>query len=284
MHISKSRTPGGGKLIQLPPELIRPNPGQPRRSFDQQGMRELAESIAQHGVLQPLLVRRTDGNYELVAGERRLRAARMSGLTEVPCILLSISEEQSGLVAMVENLQRRDLNCWEEADGIAQLMRLYGMSQEQVAERLGKSTSAVANKLRLLKHSPVVRAALQEKGLSERHARALLRLPDEQQRLAAVRVIAERDLTVAKTEAYVEELLNGSSKATCPSRKLLVKDLRLFLNSLTRHLDTLKQAGFAPDLQRQDTGDEILLTIRLPKQRNAQNIDVPPCVKTPHMV
>ncbi len=259
---------GAGKLLFLPPEQIRPNPGQPRRNFDRQGMEELAASIARHGMLQPLTVRRQGGSYELIAGERRLRAARMAGLTEVPCLLLSLTEEQSGLAALVENLQRRDLDCWEQAEGIARLMRLYTLSQEQAAARLGISPSAVANKLRLLRHSPAVRAALRDHGLSERHARALLRLPDEDRQLEAIGLIVRGDLNVAKTEALVEAMLTRQPKPK-PKRKLLVRDLRLFLNSVDRHLETLKLAGFPAGATREETEAEIILTIRLPKQQKA---------------
>lgn len=257
----------GGQVLLLPPELIRPNPGQPRRAFDRESLQELAASIARHGLLQPLTVRRQGGCYELIAGERRLRAARLAGLTEVPCILLSLNEEQSGLLSLVENLQRKDLDCWEEAEGIARLMRVYGLSQEEAARRLGKSPSAVANKLRLLKHTPAVRAALREHGLSERHARALLRLPEEAEQLEAVEAIVRRDLTVAKTEAYVDECLRRAAKRTHGTRKLQVRDLRLFLNSLDRHLQTLKQAGISGELQKQETEDALILTIRLPKRQ-----------------
>lgn len=257
---------GAGRLLLLPPEQIRPNPGQPRRYFDRAGLEELAASIAQHGMLQPLTVRRQGTGYELVAGERRLRAAKMLGMTEVPCLLLSLTEEQSGLAALVENLQRRDLDCWEQAEGIARLMRLYVLSQEQAAARLGISPSAVANKLRLLKHSPAVRAALRDHGLSERHARALLRLPTEDQRLEAIGIIVRGDLNVAKTEALVEAMLTKQPKPK-PKRKLLVRDLRLFLNSVDRHLETLKLAGFPAGTTREETESEIILTIRLPKQQ-----------------
>ena len=178
-----------GKILYLPAAQIRPNPGQPRKIFDPAGLQELAASIAEYGIVQPLTVRRRDGFYELVAGERRLRAARMAGLREVPCILLSVDEAQSGMVALVENLQRRDLDYIEEAEGLARLMRLYGLSQEQAAQRVGKSQSAVANKLRLLRHSPQVLALLRENQLSERHARALLRLPEEEDRLAVLQTV-----------------------------------------------------------------------------------------------
>ena len=269
MQKPKFKAPGAaGRVLLLPPELIRPNPGQPRRRFDREGLEELAASIAQHGLLQPLTVRRRGGGYELVAGERRLRAARLAGLTELPCLLLDLDEAQSSLAALVENLQRQDLDCWEEAEGIARLMALSGLTQEQAAARLGKSPSAVANKLRLLKHSPAVRAALRDHGLSERHARALLRLPEEAQRLEAVAVIAQRELSVARTEAYIDSLLSPAPKPGKP-RKLLIKDLRLFLNSMDRHLETLRRAGIPAQLRREETEEEIILTVRLPRRETS---------------
>lgn len=268
MQLSKRRAQvQAGALLMLPPELIRPNPGQPRRYFDREGLAELAVSIAQHGLLQPLTVRKQGEVYELIAGERRLRAARLAGLTEVPCLLLALDGEQSSLAALVENLQRQDLDCWEEAEGIARLMQVWDLTQEQAAARLGKSPSAVANKLRLLKHSPAVRDALRAHGLSERHARALLRLPEEGQRLEAVAAIVKGDLTVARTEALVEAMLSREPKPKS-LRKLLVKDLRLFLNSVDRHLETLRQAGFPAAAERTETEESIVLTITLPKQKN----------------
>ena len=143
-----------GRVLFVPVGSIRPNPSQPRRVFDQSALQELAASIAQYGILQPLTVRRAAGALELVAGERRLRAAKLAGLSEVPCILVSVDNESSGMLALVENLQRRDLDFIEEAEGLARLMRQYGLNQEQAARRVGKSQSAVANKLRLLRHSP----------------------------------------------------------------------------------------------------------------------------------
>ena len=260
---------GPGRLLLLPPEEIRPNPGQPRRCFDREGLQELAASIAQHGVLQPISVRRVGDAYELIAGERRLRAARLAGLTEIPCILMRLDELQSGLLALVENLQRRDLDCLEEAEGIARLIQLYGLSQDQAARQLGKSQSAVANKLRLLKLGPEVRAALRQQGLSERHARALLRLPEDSRRLEAIQEIARRDLTVAKTEEYIQQLLTQALPRK--PAKLLLKDLRLFLNSLDRHMETLRLSGIRGELAREETEDQIVLTIRLPKKRETAN-------------
>lgn len=189
-----------GRVVFLPLRSIRPNPAQPRRVFEQAGLQELAASILQHGILQPLSVRRVGTSYELIAGERRLRAAKIAGLEEVPCLLMSMDESQSGVAALVENLQRRDLDFIEEAQGLSRLMQLGGLSQEQAAMKVGKSQSAVANKLRLLRHSPPVLEALRTAGLTERHARALLKLPKEEAKLEAIAVIVERGYTVARTE------------------------------------------------------------------------------------
>ena len=259
-----------GRVVYLPIGAVRPNPSQPRKVFEPTGLQELAASIVQYGILQPLSVRRRDDGYELVAGERRLRAARMAGLTEVPCILLAVDEEQSGMLALVENLQRRDLDFIEEAEGLARLMRLYGLSQEQAAERVGKSQSAVANKLRLLRHPPAVLAALRQYGLSERHARALLKLPTEQARLDAIGVIVKKEMNVARAEQYIDSLL-AAPQAAEPRRALgrfALKDVRLFLNSVEHNVDLIRGAGIRAVKTQEETDDEIVLTIRIPK-RNA---------------
>ncbi len=252
----------------LPIAALHPNPSQPRKVFDQSGLQELADSIIQYGILQPLTVRKKDNGYELVAGERRLRAAKMAGLTSVPCILLSVDEEQSGMLALVENLQRRDLDFIEEAEGLARLMRLYGLSQEQAAMRIGKSQPAVANKLRLLNHTPKVLAAIREYGLSERHARALLKLPDEDTCMAVIEIIVKKKLNVAKTEQYIESMLEAP-KNNLPRRGLgsfVLRDVRLFLNTVDHNLDLIKNAGISADKTQEETEDEIVLTIRIPKK------------------
>lgn len=257
-----------GRVLYLPIGRLRPNPSQPRKIFDPEGLRELAASIEQYGILQPLTVRRRGSEYELVAGERRLRAAKLAGCSEVPCILLTVDEEQSGMVALVENLQRRDLDYIEEAEGLARLMQMYHLSQEQAALRVGKSQSAVANKLRLLRHSPQVLAALRENGLSERHARALLRLETEEERIEVLNVIVKQQLNVAKTEAYIESYLE-KKRAQEPKRgmrKLIVRDVRLFLNSVNHSLELVRGAGIDARSQQEETDSEIVLTIRLPKR------------------
>lgn len=253
----------------LPIGALRPNPSQPRKVFDQDGLRELADSITQYGILQPLTVRRKPDGYELVAGERRLRAARLAGLKEVPCILLSVGEEESGMLALVENLQRRDLDFIEEAEGLARLMRLYGLSQEQAAARIGKSQPAVANKLRLLRHSPRVLEAIRENSLSERHARALLKLPEEQSCLNAIAVIVEKGFNVAKTEQYIDCLLQKPAAQSARRRGLgtfVLRDVRVFLNTVDHNLDLIKNAGIRADKTQEETEEEIVVTIRIPKK------------------
>lgn len=254
------------RVRYLPVDEIVPNPHQPRKVFDERALTELAESIRMYGILQPLTVRRRGQGYELVAGERRLRAAVKAGLHQVPCLLAQVGEEDSALLALMENLQRRDLDCWEEAEAIAHLIAEYHLTQEQAAEKLGKSQSAVANKLRLLRLSQPVRAMLQQNGLSERHARALLRLCDEEEQLHVLRQIVSRGYNVARTEEYIEQRLQ-ELRTTPPKGRstYVIKDVRLFLNSVNRGLHLMRTAGVNAALGRQDTEEEILLTIRIPK-------------------
>ena len=255
------------EVLSLPPEDIRPNPHQPRRTFDPAELEALAESVRRHGILQPLTVRRRDGGWELVAGERRLRAARLAGLPTVPCVEREADDADSALLALVENLQRQDLPYLEEAEAIAAYLARTGVTQEEAAARLGRSPSALANKLRLLRLSPECRRLLTEAGLSERHARCLLRLEDEAERLAALRRIIEKHWTVAQAEQYVERRLQRL-QATPPRRRktFILKDVRLFLNSLDRGLRLVRQAGVDAQTERRDTEDAILLTIRIPRQ------------------
>lgn len=256
------------KVLFLPVNSISPNPDQPRKDFSEEGLRELADSIQVHGILQPLSVRRQDGGgFELVSGERRLRASKLAGLEEVPCILVNVDSEGSSLLALVENLQRRDLDFVEEATALSRLIRCYDLSQEEAARRIGKSQSAVANKLRLLRLPSDVLALLQKNHMTERHARALLRLEDPQQQLSAAAYIVEQGLTVAKSEQYIESLLQKQDKPKAGKRTFILKDVRLFLNTVTRGLSMMKNAGVDANCDRQETNDSILLTIRIPKQR-----------------
>ena len=259
------------RVQYIPLGRIRPNPQQPRRSFDEEGLAELAASIRSCGILQPLTVRRAGEGYELVAGERRLRAARIAGLREVPCLVAQVGEEDSALLALMENLQRRDLDCWEEAQAIARLISRYGLSQEEAARRLGRAQPTVATKLRLLRLPEDVRALLRENGLTERHARALLRLQDPEVQRRAAGDMVRRGMNVAQAEAYVEKLLQ-SAQVTPPRGRstYIIKDVRLFLNSVDRGLHLMRQAGVDAGWNRQDTDREILLTIRIPKRASGK--------------
>ena len=248
-----------GRVIFLPARAIRPSPMQPRKVFSQEALAELSESIRVHGILQPLSVRRAAGGYELIAGERRLRAAQMAGLSEVPCIILQMDDQESALASMIENLQRQDLDFVEEAMGISTLMQQQHLSQEQTARLLGKSQSAIANKLRLLRHGETVLLALREAGLTERHARALLKLPGEAEKLDAIAFIAKQNLTVAAAEKYIESLL---SPAPCRKRQACVGT---FLNSLTESLARIQRSGIPAISERRETDKQIVLTITIPK-------------------
>ena len=249
-----------GRVMFLPARAIRPNPAQPRKLFREEALSELADSIRQHGILQPLSVRRTGTGYELIAGERRLRAAQMANLNEIPCIVMNMDDRESSLAAMVENLQRQDLDFVEEARGISRLMGDWSMSQEQVARMLGKSQSAIANKLRLLRHSDAVLNALRDNGLTERHGRALLKLGQEETKLAAIEEIIRRGMSVAMTEKYIQELLEGQQKNPRPV------NVGTFLNSLSQSLAKIQLSGISAVSERRETEDKIVLTITIPKK------------------
>ncbi len=258
-----------GGIIWLPIEDIRPSPVQPRKQFDRAALEELSQSIKSYGILNPLTVRFRSGGYELVAGERRLRAAKLAGLREAPCILIDVSMEDASLIALVENLQRRDLDFIEEAQGLSRLIRMFGLSQEEAARRIGKSQSAVANKLRLLKLPEDVLEALRSGGLSERHGRALLRLNDAAAQRMALEHIRQNQLNVAAAEEYIEALLSQPEEAEKAEarRTLVLKDVRIFLNSLRHSLELMKQGGIAAGVERQETEDSLILTISIPKNR-----------------
>ena len=263
-----------GSIVYLDIDDITPNPVQPRKIFEDEALSELSQSIKSYGILNPLTVRVRGGKYELVAGERRLRGAKLAGLREVPCILLDVNMEDASLIALIENLQRQDLDFIEEATGISRLIRMFGMSQEEAARRLGKSQSAVANKLRLLKLPPEVLEALRGNGLSERHGRALLRLPTAQQQREALSYIIANSLTVAATDAYIDSLLASPAKEEAedkpePKRSFIMKDVRIFLNTISRSLDLMKQGGIDAGMKREETEDSLILTISIPKNRPA---------------
>ena len=248
------------------------NPNQPRRYFDPEAIATLAESIRQYGVLNPLTVRRTaNGGYELVAGERRLRAARVAGLTDVPCLLINADGEDSSVIALVENLQRRDLDFFEEANGFKRLIDQFGLTQEEAARKVGKTQSAVANKLRLLRLSQQNMELIRRNNLTERHARALLRLSEEADRINVTNYIIEHELNVSRTEEYIDEFLKAKEKPEpLPEQDggrhvvRLFKDVRFFLNTLNRAVGVMVDAGIGATVQQQESDDGLTLTISIP--------------------
>ena len=260
-----------GTVQYLPVDEIEKSTVQPRKTFDETAIRELAASIAACGILNPLTVRRKGTAYELVAGERRPRAAKLAGLAEVPCIILNADMETASLMALVENIQREDLDFIEEAQAIQRMIRLFGLSQEEAARRLGRSQSAVANKLRLLKLPEDVLDRLRSAGLTERHARALLRLETPEDQRAALEVILARELNVAGTDRYIDSLLQTrAAERKAKRRTFLMKDVRLFLNAVEHKLDVMKRSGIPADMETRETEDALILTISIPKKREEQ--------------
>ena len=253
------------RIVHIPQNKILPNPNQPRKRFDFDELEGLSQSIRENGIIQPLIVRQNENEqFELVAGERRLRAARLIGLTTVPCIISEISEADSAVFAVLENLQRQDLNYFEEAEALACLVSDYHLSQEELCKKLGKAQSTVSNKLRLLKLSDEMRFKISRAGLSERHARALLTISDENQRARALAIIIDRHLTVNESEALIEQMLR---KNTAPKKQMLqgFKDIRIFINTLNSAVDTIRRAGIDAESVKTETDEYVEYIVRIPK-------------------
>lgn len=253
------------QILDLPLATIRPNPYQPRREFAPEELAELAQSISQVGILQPLSVRRVSGGWELIAGERRLRAAELAGLSRIPCIPVEADDDASALLALVENLQRKDLDVWEEAAALRRLIDQHHLSQEEAARKVGKSQSAVANKLRLLKLPEDVIDGLRAAQLSERHARALLRLEHAELQRAVLQHIIKHQLNVAQTEAYIERLCQRREAPRRAAPVYRFRDVRLFLNTVKKSLAVMQSAGVDARCGHEETESEITLTIHIPK-------------------
>lgn len=258
------------RVIQVSVAAILPNPQQPRHTFETESLLSLAKSIKHNGILQPLTVRdKGNGEYELVAGERRLRAAIMAGYTSVPCITVSLDDNQSAVMSLLENLQRENLNFFDEALGMAALIERCGMTQEDVAERLGKNQSTVANKLRLLRLSTSERIKINEMGLTERHARALLRL-NSSQREFALEEIKKRNLNVEETDKLVDAILCPKSATQERKRLSVVKDVRIFFNTINNAIDVMKQSGINAVAQKQEYDDYFEYTVKIPKTEKSK--------------
>ena len=258
------------KISDIPIIKIRPNKAQPRKVFNEEDLNALSQSIAENGILQPLTVRKVSTTeYELIAGERRLRASVMAGLRKVPCIVIKCSEIESAVYALLENLQRSDLGMFEEARGVSRLIRRYGLTQQEAALKLGKTQSTIANKLRLLRLTYEEQEWIENAGLSERHARALLKLGDEGARREALSKIISENLNVQQSENLINLMLNSSPKNNKKqgTSKAVIKDVRIFVNTINKAIDTMRLAGIDAQSDKTDTDNFIEYTIRIPKKQ-----------------
>lgn len=266
------------EVQRIATEKLLPNPYQPRKQFKSEELLSLAESIKENGILQPLLARRINNSdyYEIIAGERRLRAAILANLATVPCLIVDCDYEESAVYSIIENIQRSDLSFFEEAQAINQMQNHFGMTQEQIAKRLGKSQSALSNKLRLLKLPADVRYFIEKEGLSERHARALLRLDTEKQMWTALNLIKEKGLNVQQTEEYINSITNKEVKPHKNNIVKIFKDVRIFVNTVNKAINTMKEAGIPAESNKTETDDYIEFLVRIPKNLQKHPSDKPP--------
>ena len=240
-----------------------PNPYQPRKDFEEDALDDLAASIAEYGVLQPLLVARSDnGEYVLIAGERRLRASKLAGLKDVPVIVSSYTKQQSAEIALIENLQREDLHYLEEAEGYEKLMTQFNLTQEAMALRVGKKQSTIANKLRLLNLPPEIRTVLKEKQLTERHGRALLKLKNKEQQEQVLKLILKNGWNVKQTDEYIAKFL-ADEAPKLQKRLVIVNDVRIYLNSVKKIVSTINDAGIPAQIKQEVDGDDVIVTLRI---------------------
>lgn len=264
------------QVLYVPLSKIVPNPYQPRKEFESEALSELADSIRQYGVLQPLLVAPgPDNNYILIAGERRLRASTMAGMGSVPVIVSEYTTQQIAEIALIENLQRKDLHYLEEAEGYEKLVNTFHLTQESMAGRVGKKQSTIANKLRLLKLSPSVRNTLHESDLTERHARALLKLENEETQKTVLKKIIKDHLNVKQTEALVDKTLKQEGKLNKKKpRIVIVNDVRIYLNSIKNIMDAVKNSGIPSCMEQEMDGDDVVVTLRIKnvKKRKDPNV------------
>ncbi|HAA37587.1 MAG TPA: nucleoid occlusion protein [Firmicutes bacterium] len=257
------------ELQQIPINKIRPNPFQPRQVFEPEKIAELMQSIKTYGLLQPVIVRSIASGYELVAGERRLRACQQLGWTQIPAVVKDVSESAMATMALIENLQRENLSFLEEAAGYERLLKEFKLTQEVLAQRLGKSQSTIANKLRLLKLPDSVKEKLLAHDLTERHARALLKLPDEEAQIKILQEVCNLGYTVKQTENRVAAYLKKLSPPPKERKKVIIRDVRIFLNTIRQAVSLLESGGLGPRLKEKDCGDYLEITICVPKNKKA---------------
>lgn len=257
------------EIVEIPTERLLPNPYQPRKQFSSEEMLGLADSIQQNGVLQPLLARRINNSdyYELIAGERRLRASILANLQTVPCIVLDCDYQDSAVISILENIQRANLNFFEEALAIAHLHEHFGLTQQEIGKKLGKSQSALSNKLRLLRLPADVRYYIEKEGLTERHARALLKVDDPEVMWTVLRAVTDRHLNVEQTETMIAHLLGEDAPEDKRRRKVvpLFRDVRIFVNTVNKAIATMQASGIDADSNKTETDDYIEFHVRIPK-------------------
>lgn len=262
---STVKTKTVNKVVEIQLSDIVPNPNQPRRFFDEDELKNLALSIRNDGLIQPITVRKVKEKFELISGERRFRAACMAGVESIPAIVINSSERNSALLALVENIQRSDLSFFDEAFAISNLIELYGMTQEDAAIRLGMAQSTIANKLRLLKLNDADRAEIVRGHLTERHARAFLKLSDPQQRLIAIQKVIKYNMNVEKTEFLIEQLLKTEEeRESFEKRAVLLRDVKLFVNTINKAVETIKMAGVKADATKTENDEYIEYHIKIP--------------------
>ncbi|MGL4912594.1 MAG: nucleoid occlusion protein [Romboutsia sp.] len=257
------------RVMEIPIEDIVPNPYQPRKVFSQAALEELSNSIKSYGILQPITVRVINDKYELIAGERRLRAARLAGFELVPVIINNMSDESSAVLALLENLQREDLNFIEEAMGYENLIKEHEFTQQQLAEKLGKNQSTIANKLRILRLPNEIKIKLVENDLTERHARALLKLPNEELMKEVLDKVIKSELTVKKTEKLIKDILEEIQDIEEPEKKQSIKGtmgIRIYLNTMKQAFDAIVGTGIEAKYNEIDKGDYMEVVVKIPKK------------------
>ncbi len=257
-------------LVYIEIDRIEGNPFQPRKEFDQGKIDELSQSIKTYGLLQPILVTENDNKYQIVAGERRFMACQKLGWVKIPAIIKEINTSGMAAIALIENLQRENLHYMEEAQGYNRLIEEFGLTQEVLAQRLGKNQSTIANKLRLLKLPEGVKEEIKGGNLTERHARALLKLEKEKEQEKVVKRVLEENLNVNQTEKLIEESLNkqiDSPKEKKKKKKVVIRDIRIFLNTIRQAIKIIKKAGMTPLVTETDREDHYEIVIKLPKDR-----------------
>ena len=255
-----------GQIQNIALSEIFPNRFQPRRVFDEKELFALGESIKENGLIQPISVRKAKGRFELIAGERRLRACKLIGREKIEAIVYDIGDEDSAVWALIENLQRSDLGPFDEAEAIAKLIAAWNVSKEEAAKRLGIASSTLSNKLRILKLEPEVRRVLIENDLTERHARELLRISEGKERLSAAKFIAEKELNVPETVRYIDRLLEQKKPKRKPP-KFVVKDLRLFINTFEHAVEVMNSAGLCAVSTVTENEDNLIYTVCVPKEK-----------------